>query len=128
MATNQPTQFRLVHNNQLVLGQPDFWDEVAPTRALGLTFEDLDVQIFHNNDLVPWDVVDGSGVPDVKVTSGEVYFSGIPEAPGFYSFRFRPNTTGYWRAVLTYEDQVVFFDCDVVSRPDLTEGIRATFL
>src|SRR5690606_17137179 len=92
--------FRLVHNNQPVFSQPDFFVNPASIdRAVGLVPDDLEARVFHDNEPLDWSLVDGSEVSTSQISSGRLYFSPIIGADGFYGLRFRPNALGLWRVV-----------------------------
>ncbi len=124
------TRGRLVQINQVILDQADFFQSDGFTRILGLTPSDLVAQLFYNNQLQPWPLVVGAGVPDALVKSGTIYWNEIPGSPGLYNLRLRPNALGYWRILVTYTagEQIMAQDFDVVSpTPVVESGLKASF-
>lgn len=113
------TRGRVVAANQTVLDQADFFQLDGYTRVFGLTPSDVVATLFHDNVLQPWTFVTGLGVTDAQVVSGKVYFHEIPGSPGYYSVRWRPLGTGYWRLLLDYGAgmQIVAQDYDVGAVP-----------
>ena len=124
------TRGRLVRTNQTVIDQADYFQADGFSRVLGLGVADLTSEIFYNNTLQPWPLSDGTGVTDNQVAAGRVYFSEIASAPGYYSLRFRPNNSGYWRLILTYPtgQQILAQDYDVNAETSSSSGgIKASF-
>lgn len=125
------TRGRVVQANQVVLDQVDFFQPDGFTRVAGLVPASLVSQVFFNNVIQPWPLVSGLGVNDAQVVSGRIYFNEVPGAPGFYNVRFRPNSLGFWRNLLTYPAgmQISAQDFDVVqSAPAMESGIHASFI
>lgn len=124
------TRGRLVQINQVVFDQADFFEPDGFTRKTGLGLTDLTHEVFFENDLMPWPLVDGSAVSDAQVTSGKVYWHEVPGSPGFYNVRWRPNAIHYWRLLITYTagTQIMAQDYDVVAQvPAAETGLRASF-
>ena len=124
------TRGRIVQINQVVFDQADFFEADGFTRKTGLGLADLTHQVFFENDLQPWPLVDGTTVLDSQVRSGQVYWLEVSGSPGFYDIRWRPNATGYWRILITYVagTQIMGQDFDVVSQVPAGEtGLRASF-
>jgi len=124
------TRGRLVQINQVILDQADFFQSDGFTREVGLTPSDLTSQIFHLNVLQPWPLVDGASVTDASVASGKIYWTEVSGSPGIYNIRWRPNSLGYWRLLITFAagTQIMGQDYDVVSQVPLAEsGLRASF-
>lgn len=124
------TRGRLVQINQTIIDQADFFEPDGFTRVVGLVIADLTHEIFFNNVLQTWPLIDGSSVSDAAVASGNVYWNEVPGSPGFYNVRFRPNAIGYWRNIVTYTagTQIMGQDFDVVSQVPAGEtGLRASF-
>jgi hypothetical protein len=124
------TRGRIVQINQVVFDQADFFEADGFTRKVGLGIVDLVSQVFFENELQPWPLVDGSTVTDAQVRSGQLYWTEVPGSPGFYDIRWRPNATGYWRILTTYTagTQIMGQDFDVVSQVPAGEtGLRASF-
>jgi hypothetical protein len=122
---------RTVQSNQVVQDQVDFFQPDGFTRVVGLSPGNLVSQIFYSNIQQPWPLVSGIGVPDAQISAGYVYFNETVNAPGFYSVRFRPNSIGYWRNLLTYPVglQITAQDFDVVQNASLSEsGLHASFM
>lgn len=125
------TRGRLVQINQVILDQADFFQLDGFTRVVGLQPSDLTLQLFFQNQLQPWPLIIGSGVTDALVKSGSVYWNEVPGSPGIYNVRFRPNTTGYWRLLITYAagTQIMGQDYDVVTQTPVVEsGLKASFV
>lgn len=97
------TRGREVYANQVVFDQADYFQLDGYSRVTGLTIADLMVEVFSNNQPLGWNLVAGQTVTDAQITSGRVYFHEIPNQPGYYSLRFRPNAVGFWRVVLSYQ-------------------------
>jgi hypothetical protein len=124
------TRGRLVQINQTIIDQADFFEADGFTRVVGLTIPDLTHEIFFNNVLQTWPLIDGSSVSDAAVVSGNVYWNEVPGSLGFYNVRFRPNAIGFWRNLVTYTagTQIMGQDFDVVSQvPAAETGLRASF-
>jgi len=125
------TRGRTVPNNEVVLGQADFFQSDEFTRITGITVGGLTLSIFYNNVAQPWSFVNGVTVTDAQVASGTVYFNEIPGSAGFYNVRFRPLGVGYWRVVLTYAGvpQIVAQDYDVTNLLSAANpGLVASFV
>lgn len=125
------TRGRLVQINQTILDQADFFESDGFTRVPGLSVGDLVLELFFNNVVQPWSLVDGSGIADAAVVSGKVYWNEVAGSPGFYNVRFRPNAIGYWRNLISYPvgTQIMAQDYDVTSQVPVAEtGLRATFV
>jgi len=125
------TRGRLVYANQTVVDQADFFQSDGFTRVTGLTVANLVCQIFFDNQLQPWSFITGSGLNDTQIASGNVYWLEVPGSPGIYSVRFRPNSIGYWRLLITYTAgaQIMGQDYDVVPpSPTVDQGLKASFL
>jgi hypothetical protein len=124
------TRGRLVRINQTIIDQADFFEPDGYTRTTGLTITDLTSQVFYNNLLQSWPLVDGSTVSDSQVTTGFLYFHEIAGSAGNYSVRFRPNSSGYWRTILYYVvgTQILAQDYDVTAEPiQVSGGLKANF-
>jgi hypothetical protein len=113
-----PTQGRSTPNNTTLLDQADFFSGDGFRRVPGLTPGDVTCLVFFNNLVQPWALVPGVAVSDAQVQSGRIYWSEIPGASGYYSLRWRPNATGYWRVLVNYPAglQVIARDYDVVAQ------------
>lgn len=125
------TRGRLVQINQLILDQADFFESDGFTRVIGLIPSNLVSELFYKNVLQPWPLVDGSGVQDNLVKSGNIYWNEVPGSPGIYNVRFRPNAIGYWRLLITYAagTQIMGQDYDVVAQvPVVESGLKASFV
>jgi len=120
---------RIVRVNQTVIDQADFFQVNGFSRVQGLTFADLTSLMFYDNVPQPWALANGATVSDGQVKAAVIYFHEIPGAPGNYSVRFRPNTSGYWRLILTYTagQQIVAQDYDVMAEPSQAGGLTASF-
>ena len=122
------TRGRLVWVNQTILDQADFFQSNNFSRVAGLSVTDLTGKVFHNNVPMGWTLSNGTTVTESQVTSGHLYFHEITGAPGYYSVRFRPNNTGYWRILLSYAagEQILAQDYDVLAEPTVSGGLRAS--
>lgn len=127
------TRGRAIAPNQIVYDQADFFGPDGFLRQEGLTIADIALQVTLNNQVIGWPLVDGSTVPDGQVVSGKVYWSAIPNGP--YSVRWRPNTVGFWRLLLTYAAgyQIVGQAFDVGGSsastvPPHEDGMRTSFV
>lgn len=121
---------RLFRINQAVIDQADYFQVDGFTRVGGLTLVNVSGQLFFDNALQPWPLVDGGMIGDGQVKGGYVYFHEITGATGHYSVRLRPNAAGYWRLLLTYAagQQILARDYDVTADPvALRGGLRASF-
>lgn len=124
------TRGRLVHINQVIIDQADYFLSNGFTRVVGLTVSNLSSQLFFNNVLQPWALVDGASITDAQIRSGSVYFNEVTGSPGIYNVRFRPNAIGYWRLLVTYAagSQIMGQDYDVVAANNLVEsGLKSSF-
>jgi hypothetical protein len=91
---------RLISAGVLAYDQLDFFFPAGSvSRVAGIPVSGLQMQLFVNNQVLAWPLVDGTMVPDSGVSAGSVYFNEIPAAPGFYSIRFFPNRVGFFRLV-----------------------------
>ena len=125
------TRGRLIHANEVVLDQCDFFQLDGFTRVTGLTPSSLVGQLFFQNAPQPWPLVLGVGVSDAQVASGKVYWQEVPGNPGIYSVRFRPNAIGYWRLLINYAvgTQISAQDYDVTPLPPTVDtGLKASFV
>ena len=104
---------RLVQVGAVLKAQLDFYASPgSATRVTGLTNANISVVLFKNNSVTSWPVLDGSLVLDSAISAGSIYFNEISGAPGYYSVRFFPDSTGFWRLSSVYSDvdQVLEFD------------------
>jgi hypothetical protein len=127
----QTTRGRQVYANQTVADQADFFQSDGFTRVTGLTPAQLLCQLFYDNQLQAWPFVSGAGLTDTQIASGNVYWLEVPGSPGIYSVRFRPNSIGYWRLLITYTagQQIEGQDYDVVAAPPTVDtGLKASFV
>lgn len=125
------TRGRLVHANDVVLDQCDFFQLDGYTRVTGLTPNNLTCQLFFQNSLQPWPLESGQGVSDAQVASGKVYWLEVPGSPGIYNVRFRPNAIGYWRLLINYPvgTQISGQDYDVTPLPPtVDQGLKASLV
>lgn len=120
---------RRISIHQVVLDQADFFQNDGFTRRVGLTVADLTSQLFYNNVLLPWPLIDGVSVSDGHLKAGSLYFHEIVGTPGNYSLRLRPNTTGYWRVLVVYAagQQILSRDYDISAEPLPSGGLTASF-
>lgn len=125
------TRVRRVQTNEVVLDQADFFQSGGFDRVSGLTTVSITAKLFWDNQVQPCVLVDGANVTNVLVAAGSVYWHEIPSASGYYSVRWRPAGTGFWRLVLSYAagTQVQLFDYDVVSETTAisANGLKASF-
>jgi hypothetical protein len=115
-----------------VRGPLDFYSPPnSYVRLPGVTVGSLSASLFLNNVLVPWPLLDGSSVPDSALSAGSVLFNEIQGAPGFYSVRFFPDRTGYWRVVVSHPacgEQALDYDVTPAgSFSPAQGGVTATF-
>lgn len=100
-------------------------------RATGITVADVSVIVFANNALLAWTLLDGSAVPDSSISAGSVYFNEISGSPGFYSVRFYPDRTGFWKLVYSVPsitaEVVREFDIVPQSAFATANGLNASF-
>jgi hypothetical protein len=125
------TRGRLVQQNQVVYDQADYFQSDGFSRVTGLTSASVTLNVFFENVAQPWQLMNGLTVPDAQVASGYVYFNEVPGNPGYYNVRWRPNSIGYWRLLLTYAPgtQIEAQDYDVVQGiPVVESGLSASFL
>jgi hypothetical protein len=98
---------------------------------VGLIPSQLVLEIYHDNTVLPWSLLLGVGVLDTQITSGQVYFDTLPT--GSYGVRWRPNSTGYWRLMLSYSAgyQILAQDYDVNSGTGVAApggGLKVSFV
>ena len=95
---------RLVAAGSLIFDQVDvFLPGVGENRATGIDTSAITFSAFVNNVALPWPLVEGLDVSDASVSSGAFYFNEIPGSPGFYSVRFFPDRTGFWKLVYRFD-------------------------
>lgn len=123
------TRGRLVQINQVILDQADFFELDGYTRVTGLTITDLVSEVFFNNTLQPWPLIDGASTTDAQVSSGSIYWNEISGSSGIYNVRFRPNSVGYWRLLISYPGgtQILALDFDVTQQYPADSGLRVSF-
>jgi hypothetical protein len=124
------TRGRLVYNNLVVYDQADFFNLDGYTRVSGLTPSQLVCQMYHNNVLLAWPLVVGSGLIESQITAGHVYWDDLGSG---YGVRWRPNALGYWRLLLTYPvgSQILGQDYDVSSGTGILPpggGLKTSFV
>jgi len=121
---------RTVNVSRLVLDQVDLFMPDGHTRSQGVTVGDLNLKIFFNGSQIEWPLVSGTGIQDLQVTAGRVYWTEF--LTGFFTLRFFPNVVGAWRILLTYPvyDQAVSLSYDVAQPTSvpISSGIRASFV
>jgi hypothetical protein len=122
---------RLIQVNEVVFDQADFFQIDGFTRVFDLTPADIELQLFLENVLQPWPLVDGSTVSDEMVVSGRVLWHEVTGSSGIYNVRWRPNAVGYWRMLATYTagHQIVGQDMYAAAQaPANTQpGLKASF-
>lgn len=116
------TRGRLTAASQVVYDQADIFHNDGYTRVLGLTPNQLVLEVYFNNVPQSWILINGASVTDAQVVVGSVYFSPIANGP--YSLRWRPSGIGYWRLVLIYAagNQILAQDYDVSASTAPTQG------
>ncbi len=125
---------RMVNAGSSVIDQLDFFEATDPiVRKPGISYSSISVSVFANNIQVNWPIVDGTNIPDYSVSSGFVYFNEIIGSPGYYSMRWYPNSTGFWRLSFTYPtNQVTIIkEYDIVPSGTIgtpTNGIVTSFI
>jgi len=121
---------RTVQANRMVLDQVDLFLVDGKTRSQDVPISGLQLRAYLNGAQVSWPLVSGTGVPDVRVSSGKVYWTEF--SAGFYNIRFYPNMLGLWRVLLTYPayNQTVSLSYDVVAQASTvgSVGIRTSFV
>jgi hypothetical protein len=121
---------RLLSANSIVYDQTDILD--GSDRIAGVTVSDLSLVCFRNNMPQSWVLVDGTNISASNISSGSIYFNEIYGCPGFYSVRFLPNATGFWRLVLTYVDvpqsTVLEYDITANFTENPSSGLIASFI
>ena len=121
---------KIVFSSRLILDQVDLFLEDGKTRSQDVKIADLQLKLFLGNTQVDWPLISGVGIPDVRVTSGKVYWAEL--SSGFYSIRMFPNMLGSWRVLLTYpaQDQAVSLSYEVVPQAfsPLGSGMNASFI
>lgn len=127
------TRGRLVAPSQVIYDQADFFHDDGFTRVTGLTSLQVTLQLYLNNVLQGWALVDGASATDAQIVAGKVYFSPIVNGP--YNVRWRPNAIGYWRLILIYTAgfQIVAQDYDVAPGAGSTavtgaQGLHTSFV
>lgn len=95
---------RIVAAGSLVFDQVDvFLPGPGENRVTGLDTGAVTFSVFVNNVVLPWPLSEGAGVADISVSAGAVYFNEIAGSPGFYSSRFFPDRTGFWKLVYRFD-------------------------
>jgi hypothetical protein len=122
---------RNVSSGSLVRAQSDFFLPVGSVnRVVGVQPDSLALYAFVNNAPLPWAVADGTTVQDSSISAGTVYFNEVSGVPGFYSVRFFPDRTGFWRLILKSvslnAEVVLEFDVSAPAAP--AGGLNATFV
>lgn len=124
------TRNRQVRAGQPVIDQVDIVQlSDTYTRVLNLTYTNVTAQLFFNNVVQSWALVTGTGIADLQLSSGSVYFHEVTAGTGIYSVRFRPNSVGFWRLLLNYPTatQIVALGFDVIEAETLSSGLQASF-
>lgn len=105
---------RVVKAGKMVLENVDLFLSDGKTRVIDVPISDLQLKIFCNSNEVSWPLVSGTGINDIQVVAGNVYWTEI--SSGFYTIRFFPSVLDLWRLILTYRsyDQAISFTYDVV--------------
>lgn len=120
---------RTANAGSVVRSQVDLYSS-GITRQAGIFAAAVTASVFVDNLPVAWPIVDGTSVPDAIVSSGSVYFHEISGTSGYYSVRFFPDRTGFWRLILTHaglgKQVILEFDVTAASAP-ISQGLNATF-
>lgn len=119
---------RSIPSGVLFRGQIDFYSSPG-VRATGIVSTDLTLNLFFNNSLLSWPLMDGTSVQDSSISSGNTYFNEITGSPGFYSVRLFPNAIGFWRLILNNATltQDIVLEFDVFSATANSPGLIASF-
>lgn len=125
---------RLVSAGAIVYAQADFFlPKGSINRQSGIVPASLSLSVFFGASVLAWPLADGSAVADAGVSAGTVYFNEVAGAPGFYSVRFFPDRTGFWRIILANAalQQEVILEFDVapagVFKAASKGGLTASF-
>lgn len=95
---------RIIPAGSIAYGQVDIYlPGPGFNRAVGLDASSAVLKAFINNAQLTWTLLNGVSIPDSSITSGSIYFNEILGSPGFYSVRFFPDRTGYWRVLLRFQ-------------------------
>ena len=121
---------RVVNSSAIVYDQITAYDPLGSyTRAIGVSYSDFVTKIFANNELLPWTMVDGSGIDDTQITSGFVYFNVL--STGYYGVRFLPDRVGYWnltfRYIPTSQDLIYQYNVIPPNSPNPVGGLNVSF-
>ena len=122
---NRQVQINQVVFDQVGIFQSDFFNKVT-----GLQHSDVTFQLYLNNQVVSWPLVDGSTVSDGQVAAGQVFWNELPS--GSYGIRFFPTQMGHWSLSVSFApspSQIVNIDFDIVNFPSATsaDGLRTNF-
>ncbi len=130
------TRGRVLAAQQVVYDLADIFSNDGFTRVAGLTASNFSLQVYLNNTLLGWTLVNGASVIDAQVLVGKVYISSLSGGP--YSIRWRPSSVGFWRINLTYPAgfQVLAQEYDVLSDKQAissgaagsTPGLQTSFI
>jgi hypothetical protein len=94
----------------------------------------LTLSIFANNTALSWPLADGSLIVDANISSGTIYFNEINGSNGFYSVRFFPDRTGFWRIIITNAglntERILEFDIIPANslKSTVSGGLTASFV
>lgn len=92
---------RQVSAGSIVYGQPDIYVPIGSNvRPAGVQASSLSVAVFVNNARSSWSLLDGTLVQDASIAAGNIYFNEVMGSSGYYSVRFFPDRTGFWRVIL----------------------------
>lgn len=120
---------RMVASGRMLQEQVDLFLGDGITRAQDVATSGLELRVYLNGTQLSWPLVSGTGIPDVRVSAGKVYWTEF--SAGFYNIRFFPNAIGLWRVLVTYpaHDQAVSLSYDVVAQVASVGsiGIRTSF-
>lgn len=84
----------------IVYDQLDFYSPIGSINRLsGITVGQLTLNLFINNQLLTWPIIDGSLIYDSSISSGSVYFNEIIGSNGYYSIRLFTDRVGSWRLI-----------------------------
>lgn len=115
---------RLLHAQSLVYDQLDFY---LGTQRVPVGVTEIEMKLFVNNQLLPWDLVDGSSVVDGAISASRVYYNGISSAPGYSSIRFFPDRVGFWRLIFSRLGVEIIKEYDITSAKNSSGGLIASF-
>jgi hypothetical protein len=94
---------RIIPAGSIAYGQVDIYlPGPGFNRIVGLNASAASLTAFINNAQLTWTLMNGTSIPDSSVSAGFVYFNEILGSAGYYSVRFFPDRTGFWRIILKF--------------------------